>query len=57
LAVYTCCKCLFCFERTGEVEECPDCAKKSIRYATEDEIAEYRQNKAECDNDGRERAI
>ena len=44
MAVYTCGKCLFCFERKGEVEACPDCAHLFVREANEDEIAEYLQN-------------
>jgi predicted nucleic acid-binding Zn-ribbon protein len=44
VAVYIC-KCLFCFERTGDISACPDCGSASIRYATDEETAEYRRNK------------
>jgi len=47
MSIYTCGKCLFCFERAGEVEICPDCAAANIRLATDEEAAEYERNKAE----------
>lgn len=45
MAVYVCCKCLFCFERASNVDMCPDCANMNIRDATEEEIMEYRSNR------------
>ncbi len=47
MKVYICSKCLFCFERTGEVETCPDCGAASVRFATDEESAEYRKNREE----------
>jgi len=37
------------FERSGEIQNCPDCASPRIRYADEREQAEYieRQKKPE----------
>jgi hypothetical protein len=48
LAVYIC-KCGFCFERLGDAERCPDCASMNVRYATDKEAEEYRNNRAEAD--------
>ena len=40
-----CCEtCRFVFERTGEVDFCPDCGKPSIRKATSEEKDEYARN-------------
>lgn len=47
MAVYICGKCLFCFERTGSIENCPDCGNMNVRYATDAEAAEYRHNREE----------
>lgn len=47
LAIYVCAKCLFCFERAGNIESCPDCASMSVRLADSEEEAEYRRNRAE----------
>jgi hypothetical protein len=47
MAVYVCNKCLFCFERAGAADSCPDCGKTGVRDATIEEIAEYERNKAE----------
>ena len=47
MAVYIC-KCLFCFERSGEIESCEDCGSISVRLATDEEAAEYARNKAEA---------
>lgn len=54
MRIYTCGKCLFCFERAGKVDICPDCAAANIRLATDEEAAEYGRNKEES-NRGRER--
>ena len=50
MAVYICSKCKFCFERAGEVSACADCGHINVRLANDDEIAEYRRNKAESDS-------
>jgi rubrerythrin len=41
--IYTCQRCKFTFERTGEVETCPDCGKDGIRPATDKEIADFKK--------------
>ena len=46
MAVYIC-KCLFCFESKGEPGACPDCGGINVRYASDEEAAEYERNKAE----------
>ena len=51
MAVYICSQCLFCFERKGPINNCPDCGKPGIRDATEKEAAEFRQNKAMYSSD------
>jgi predicted nucleic acid-binding Zn-ribbon protein len=48
LAVYIC-KCGFPFERASEPDQCPDCGGKNVRYASEKEVEEYKQNRAEAD--------
>jgi len=45
MAVYICYKCVFCFERSGDVEACPTCGRPSVRDATDDEAAEYLRKK------------
>lgn len=45
--IYVCEKCHFTFERVGNIEQCPDCGKMSIRQATEEEIKKYLQIKEE----------
>jgi uncharacterized Zn finger protein (UPF0148 family) len=47
LAVYLCSKCLFAFERTGQVENCPDCGNINVREADAKETAEYRRIREE----------
>ena len=49
LVVYICAKCLFSFERLGEVESCPDCGSVNIRHATDEEQSEYLLIRAEID--------
>ncbi|MDR1321480.1 MAG: hypothetical protein LBK56_08675 [Gracilibacteraceae bacterium] len=46
--IYTCDKCRFIFERTGQVDSCPNCGKPSIREATPDEREEFKKNRAEA---------
>ena len=48
--IYVCDACHFLFKRVGEVEQCPDCGKYSIRNANRDEIAEFlsRRPEEEC---------
>ncbi|MDR1321474.1 MAG: SseB family protein [Gracilibacteraceae bacterium] len=48
--IYTCDKCRFIFERTGQVDSCPDCGKPSIREATPNEREEFRKKKAAPEN-------
>ena len=55
--VYTCGVCRFTFERSGEVDACPDCGKPVIRTATAEEIAEYRQNRQGALRDDQAKAI
>jgi len=43
LMIYCCEKCRFIFSRSGEVENCPDCASPNVRHADEEETAEYKQ--------------
>ena len=38
---YTCEACRFQFVRHGEIIQCPDCGKESIRESTDDEIADF----------------
>ena len=57
MAVYICTKCLFCFERSGEVEICEECGHPNVRYATEKEIAEYLRIKAELNAEQKERDL
>jgi rubrerythrin len=47
VAVYVCSKCLFSFERAGNVENCPDCGAENVRFATEAEKAEYQRVREE----------
>lgn len=47
MSIYTCSKCLFCFESASAVENCPDCGNLIVRYATNEEAAEYKRNRAE----------
>lgn len=42
--IYTCDKCLFTFERVGEVTTCPGCGKETIHEATDSEKADFRKN-------------
>lgn len=44
MAVYTCDACRFTFERSGDIGECPDCGKPSIRTAAPVEMLEFRRN-------------
>ncbi|GHU79644.1 hypothetical protein FACS1894191_2910 [Clostridia bacterium] len=52
MAIYTCGKCLFTFERRGEVDSCPDCGHSNVRLATEEEITEYKRNREETKHGG-----
>lgn len=45
--IYTCNICRFTFERIGEIDQCPDCGKKNIREANEEEKESYRKYKEE----------
>ncbi len=54
-AVYICSKCQFAFERTGNVETCPDCGAMSVRYATEAEKSEYMRIREEMRGESAER--
>ncbi len=47
MAVYVCDKCDFRFTRVGEVAGCERCGNTKIRFATEEEAAKYRPEKAE----------
>jgi len=48
--IYVCAKCLFAFERSGAVENCPDCGSPNIRHADEVEKAEYKKNREQQDD-------
>ena len=52
MVVYMCMKCQFCFERSGEVDLCPDCGAMNVRETTDKEAAEYRRNQAEINAQG-----
>ena len=39
--IYTCNICHFTFERIGEIDQCPDCGKKNIREANDEEKENY----------------
>ena len=43
-------KCLFMFERTGDVENCPDCASPRVRHAKADEEVEYLARKEQAED-------
>lgn len=45
--IYTCNICHFIFERIGEIDQCPDCGKKNIREANDEEKENYRKYKEE----------
>ena len=49
--IYYCEICRFIFERTGEVDACPDCGKPSVREATSKEKNGYLNNRTVGDND------
>lgn len=40
---YICEACKFQFVRYGIEDRCPDCGKEAIRYADEEEIAEFKR--------------
>ena len=39
--IYACDNCGFVFSRTGECNQCPDCGKITIRFATDKEKSEF----------------
>lgn len=45
--IYACDSCKFVFERVGEVDRCPDCGKKTIREADNEERQEYMEYQKE----------
>lgn len=51
MAIYVCGKCLFCFERKGDVDVCPDCGLMFVRDATDDEILEHKRIRKELDGE------
>ena len=55
--LYTCNHCLFTFNRTKNIETCPDCGKADIREATEKEKNEYKKNRAEFDEAEKQNTI
>lgn len=57
MAVYICSKCRFAFERTGNVESCPDCGDVNVRFADESEKAEYLRVREELRGEGKENAV
>jgi len=42
--IYTCNACRFTFSRVGEIEDCPDCGKPSVRHATRKEEDDFHRN-------------
>lgn len=49
--LYTCEKCKFIFESDEEmIERCPDCGKKKVRFATNEEIKEFQDRVLEEDD-------
>jgi len=48
--IYTCNYCRFTFRRSGNIEECPDCGRLSVREATEKEKEEYLENHGKEEN-------
>ena len=45
--IYKCDACQFLFERTGKIEDCPDCGRDGVRVATNEEQSEYMKIRAE----------
>ena len=45
--IYACDSCRFIFERIGEIDRCPDCGKKNIREANDEEKQEYSEYQKE----------
>ena len=42
--IFVCDKCHFIFNRTAELEQCPDCGKYAVRPANEAERQEYEEH-------------
>ena len=51
MAYYTCGKCRFTFERTGEVDSCSDCAHFHVREATGEETSQFLHNQAQLNRE------
>lgn len=49
--IYTCEACHFTFTRIGECEKCPDCGKRAVREATEEEIEDFHRYQEESKPD------
>ena len=47
MAIYTCGKCAFTFQRSGPVEACPNCENGYIRAASDEEAEKYYTKLAE----------
>ena len=48
--IYTCDACHYTFETETECGQCPDCGKKRVRPADEQELKEYLERKQYTDN-------
>ena len=51
MIVYICEKCRFSFERSGEVDVCPDCGCGFVREASDCEIMQHIKNRSETENE------
>ena len=49
-AIYTCDACRYIFEATDGCNQCPDCGKRQVRPANEDERKEYLERKENPEN-------
>ena len=52
--IYYCDACHYTFEDTNIPDRCPDCGKKSVRTATDSEITDYIQIRAEIAREEKE---
>ena len=49
-AIYTCDACRYIFEAMRGCKQCPDCGKRQVRPASEDEHREYLERKENPEN-------
>ena len=48
--IYTCDACRYIFEAESGCDQCPDCGKKGVRPADEQESKEYLERQQHTDN-------